>query len=134
MWENTFQAIEESDFKKDIILPGKVAFNDLPILFQNAKIFIFPEIYAGFGIPILESFASKTPVIAARNSSLIEIGGNAAEFFQTSNEKDLAKKIKKILNSEELQKEMVQKGLTHLKNFSWEKCAKETLEIIQGEQ
>lgn len=134
MWEDTIEAIKKSEFESDIVLTGKVSFDELPVLFQNAQVFVFPEMYAGFGIPILESFASGVPVIAAKNSSLIEVGGDAAQFFETSNVSDLSEKIEKVLSNEKLQEEMIKKGKGHLKNFSWEKCARETLEVIKGQK
>ncbi|MDH4330704.1 MAG: glycosyltransferase family 4 protein [Candidatus Moranbacteria bacterium] len=132
MWEKTIEVVEKSEFRSDIVLTGKVSFSELVVLYQNAELFVFPEMYAGFGIPILEAFACGVSVITARNSSLIEVGGDAAQFFKTSDSIDLSEKIEKVLGSEELQTSMIQKGLTHLKNFSWEKCAKETLDVIKN--
>ena len=75
--ETTLRAIKKSSNKKDIILTGKVGFQDLAKLYQGAKVFVYPSLYEGFGIPILEAMASGTPVVTANNSSLAEVGGDA---------------------------------------------------------
>ena len=131
MWESTIEKIKKSPFKKDIILTGKTSFEDLAVLYKNAGIFIFPSLYEGFGIPILEAFASGVPVICARNSSLLEVGGKAAEYFKGSDAEELCGKIEKVLSDKELRNSMVVKGKKQIEKFSWEKCARETLEWIK---
>lgn len=131
-WEKTIEAVEKSSVKKDIVLTDRVPFEELSVLYQNASIFVFPSLYEGFGIPVLESFASKVPVVVAKNSSLEEVGGDAVEYFNDSNASDLSVKIKKVLRNEELQKMMINKGEKQLRKFSWEKCARETLEFLKS--
>ncbi|MFA6183621.1 MAG: glycosyltransferase family 1 protein [Parcubacteria group bacterium] len=131
-WQESMDSIEKSPERDNIILTGRIPFDDLSILQQNATIFIFPSLYEGFGIPVLEAFAAGTPVILARNSSLEEVGGEAAKYFDSLDSKELAQKINEVVNSSELQKEMIAKGKQQLKKFSWEKCAKETLEFIKS--
>ncbi|MCD6149982.1 glycosyltransferase family 4 protein [bacterium] len=133
MWESTIEKIKKSPFKKDIILTGKISFEDLAVLYKNAGIFIFPSLYEGFGIPILEAFASGVPVICARNSSLSEVGGKAAEYFKGSDAEELRGKIEKVLSDKELQNLMIIKGKKQIEKFSWEKCARETLEWIKSQ-
>lgn len=130
-WQKTIEVIERSPFKEDIILTGGISFEELAILYRNAKIFVFPSLYEGFGIPILEAFASGVPVVTAKNSSLTEVGGDAVEYFENNNTDDLAAKIIKVLSDEVLQTGMIEKGLTQINKFSWEKCAKETLAFIK---
>lgn len=130
-WEETVKSVEMSPQKKNIVLTGRVSFDDLAILYQNAKIFIFPSLYEGFGIPILEAFASKIPVISSNNSSLTEVGGEASEYFDGKDEYALKEKIENIINSSEMENKLIEKGLNQLNNFSWEKCARETLEFIK---
>jgi len=131
MWESTTEKIKKSPFKKDIILTGKTSFENLAVLYKNAGIFIFPSLYEGFGIPILEAFASGVPVICARNSSLSEVGGKAVEYFKGSDTEELCGKIEKVLSDKELRNSMVAKGKKQIEKFSWEKCARETLEWIK---
>jgi len=131
-WQETIQAVERSVFKEDIILTNKVSFSELAILYQNSSLFIFPSLYEGFGIPILEAFASNVPVISANNSSLPEVGGGAVEYFDELNADDLAGKIEKILNDKKLKEEMIVRGKKQLQKFSWEKCAGTTLTYLKS--
>lgn len=129
--EKLLEKIEKSQFKKDIILTGKVSFADLPVLYRQAEMFIFPSLYEGFGIPILEAWASETPVIVADNSSLSEIGGSAVLKFKSLDKDELLEKINILLKRDIIKKELVEKGKERVKNFSWEKCAEDTLDFIK---
>lgn len=128
--DSTIKKINNSKFKNEIIITGNLEFKKISALYRNAKTFIFPSLYEGFGIPVLEAMASGIPVICARNSSLTEAGGDAAVYFETGNSQELAGCINKILKDESFEKELVQKGSEHVKNFSWEKCAQETLKVL----
>lgn len=131
-WEETIATVENSSVRDSIILTGRISFDDLSILQQNASVFVFPSLYEGFGIPVLEAFAASTPVICARNSSLEEVGADAVEYFESLNTQELSQKITKVLNNFSLQAKMIAKGRIQLDKFSWEKCAKETLEFIKS--
>lgn len=132
MWEETFAKAENSPFRADIIMPGKLKFDDLGHLVRGAEIYVFPALYEGFGIPLLEALAARVPLVTANNSSLREVGGGAAEYFDAKNAAELAEKIKMVLSDEKLKKEMIARGLTQIKKFSWEKCAAETLEWLES--
>lgn len=132
LFEETMKEIEKSPWKKDIILPGNVPFSDLPALYQSAEIFVFPSLYEGFGIPVLEAFASGIPVITAKNSSLPEVGGEAVLYFEEKNGQDLAEKIKRLLDDKSLKEIFIAKGKEQLKKFSWDKCAQETLDFLKN--
>jgi glycosyltransferase involved in cell wall biosynthesis len=130
--ESTIEKFEKSEFTEDIILTGRADFQDLAVLYNQAEIFIYPSMYEGFGIPILEAMASGTPVIVANNSSLVEIGEDAVETFETRDSLDLFEKIRKMLVNQDMRENLAQKGLKRIENFSWEKCAKETLEVLKS--
>ena len=127
----TLKAVKQSKYKKDIILTGRVSFDDLAKFYQGAEVFIFPSLYEGFGIPLLEAFASRTPVITADNSSLREVGGDGARYFESGNYQALTQVLVQVLKSPTLKKIMVKAGLKECKKFSWEKCAKETLAVLK---
>jgi glycosyltransferase involved in cell wall biosynthesis len=131
MWKGIMNKVENSQYGKDVIITGTVSFSDIISLYQGASLFVFPSLYEGFGLPILEAMASGVPVISANNSSLQEIGGTAAEYFESSNSQDLAEKINSVLNDESKRQQMVVKGMEQIKKFSWDKCAGETLEYIK---
>ena len=123
---------KNSPFHQDIKMLGKVKFDDLGVLFRGAGVFAFPSLYEGFGLPILEAFASQIPVVCTNNSSLPEVAGNAALYFENNNANNLAQKIEQVLKNPELKKDLIQKGTLQLEKFSWEKCAKETLEFLKS--
>ncbi|HEX7586523.1 MAG TPA: glycosyltransferase family 1 protein [Patescibacteria group bacterium] len=132
LWEKTIKKSENSLYKTDIIMPGKLKFGDLGHLMRGASVYVHPSLYEGFGITILEALAAKVPVISAKNSSLAEVGGSAVVYFNEHDPSDLAEKIENVLTNEKLREGLVEKGLGQIKNFSWEKCARETLGYLKS--
>lgn len=132
LWQKTMQKIEDSEFRRDIVVTGTIPFEDLRALYAGASMFVFPSLYEGFGLPVLEAFASGVPVICANNSSLPEVGGDAALYFDAMNPDELMQRMQSFLSDESLRAEYVGKGKKQLKKFSWDKCAKETLEWIRN--
>jgi len=126
------EAREKSVYKEDIILTGRVTFETLRALYQGARFFVFPSLYEGFGLPILEAFASRVPVLTADNSSLPEVAEQAALYCDAESASDIAEKMKHLWGSEALRADLVVQGEAQLKKFSWEKCAEETLRYIQN--
>jgi len=131
-YEKVKKAIEESEFKNDIITPGWVDNDDLPALMRGAKVFVFPSLYEGFGIPILEAFASGTPVVASRGGASQEIGGDACEYVDKLDVVDIARGIEKILHNDEYRMLNIEKGKKRVEEFSWEKSASETWQILRS--
>ena len=114
-----------------IIYPGYVTDDSLVTLFSQAEAFVMPSFEEGFGIPVLESFATGCPVICSRIGALKEVGGNGAHYFNPKDPEDIAKKIMEVINDESLKKKLIQNGEKRLKDFSWKKLAEETLKIYQ---
>ena len=100
-------------------------------LYQNATAFIFPSLYEGFGIPPLEAMANKCPVISSNTSSMPEVIGDAAEYFNPNSIENLIYAIEKVVFSDIRKKELTQLGLDRIKRFSWEKCSNQTLSIYK---
>lgn len=105
--------------------------NDLRALYQNAALFAFPSLSEGFGLPLLEAFASKTPVITSNTSSLPEIAGEAAYFIDPYNTEDISHGLFTLLNNPSLCAELIQKGHERVQQFSWDTCAKKTYKIYK---
>lgn len=129
--EGIFEAREKSAYKEDIILTGRVTFETLRSLYQGARFFVFPSLYEGFGLPILEAMASFLPALTADNSSLREVAGQAALYCNAEDIDDIAEKMEQLWSDGRLRTELVLRGEEQLKKFSWDKCAKETMEYIQ---
>lgn len=130
--DDILAARELSAHKEDIILTGRVSFEELRALYQGARLFAFPSLYEGFGLPVLEAFASSVPVLLASNSSLGEVGGRAALYVNARSTHDIAEKLERLWSDAELRRELVARGHEQLRKFSWDKCARETLDYIQS--
>lgn len=124
--------IKKYNLEKEVIMPGWIEERDLSYILSCASLFIFPSLYEGFGIPILEAMACGVPVCAANRASIPEVAGRAALFFDPENEEEMAKFIEKILKDLNLQKELKEKGKKRALAFSWEKCARKTLEVLES--
>lgn len=112
-----------------IIYPGYVTDDSLVTLFSHAEAFVMPSFEEGFGIPVLESFATGCPVICSDIGALKEVGGNGAKYFDPKTPEDIAEKIMEVLNNESLKNKLVTNGEKRLKDFSWKKLAEATLKI-----
>ena len=99
--------------------------------YKYASIFVYPTKYEGFGLPILESFLYECPVACSYNSSLPEVAGDGATYFNPDDPDDICDKIEKILISSEINEDLKKKSSLQLKKFSWSKCAKETYEFYK---
>lgn len=127
----TLARIERSEFCKDIVVTGTVPFAELAALYRGAAAFVFPSLYEGFGIPLLEAFASRTVAVCADNSSLREVGADAALYFAATDAGELKEKLNKVLSDDNLRAQLIAKGEERIKEFSWKKCAAGTLEAIR---
>lgn len=105
--------------------------SNLVLLYKNAQIFVWPSLYEGFGLPILEAMQNNCPVITSNISSMPEAGGDAALYVDPMDVDDIAKKIQKVLSDKKLRLHMIEKGNKHIKKFSWDHAAKKTLEVLR---
>lgn len=102
---------------------------DLAGLYKNAAAFVYPSLYEGFGIPLLEAMALACPVVCSNASSFPEVVGNAAELFDPSDEENLRETIERVVFSIEHRALLISRGIDRAAIFSWNKCAKETLQV-----
>lgn len=105
--------------------------NELAYIYSKAICFVFPSLYEGFGIPVLESFACNCPAIISNISSLPEVGGNAVEYFNPNSKKSIYSAVKKVVGDANLKKEMITNGKDRLKLFSWQIAAKKIIAIYK---
>lgn len=108
-----------------------VASADMPAIYQAASAMIYPSVYEGFGIPILEALWSKVPVITSNVSCMPETGGDAAKYVNPLDVAEMAAAITDVLTNESLRQDMIKKGLTHAQNFAPEKCADNVMSVYE---
>ena len=106
--------------------------NELYLLYNRALVFIFPSLYEGFGIPVLEAMASSCPVILTNASSFPEVASDAALYFSADNNLELEVRIKELIYNEQKRVSYIEKGLKNVKRFSWEKTADNCIEIFKS--
>ncbi|MBU4338625.1 glycosyltransferase family 4 protein [Patescibacteria group bacterium] len=131
LYEDIFHAAKKSPFKEDIIFTGFIADEDKPYLYNLASLFVYPSFYEGFGFPPLEAMASGVAVITSDCSSFPEVAGDSAMMVNPYNSGQLAWSMGEILSDKNLREKMIKKGLACAEKFSWEKCARETLELFE---
>lgn len=117
---------------KDILLPGFIPDRDLDIVYKNALLYVFPSLYEGFGLPPLEAMAKGLPVVSSDHACMREILGDSAFFFNAGSEGGIAAGINSILKNDSLRSELIRKGYSQIKKYSWERMARETLRIYMG--
>ncbi|MBE6838050.1 MAG: glycosyltransferase family 4 protein [Ruminococcus sp.] len=134
VWDDTTDmddAIEKSKHRDRIIFTGYVDNSTKRRLLSNAEAFVFPSLCEGFGIPVLEAMACGCPVITADNSSLPEVGGDAAIYVDARNTEQLVYEMTRILDDSQLRSSMIEKGFVQKSKFSWEKTAEQVEEIYR---
>jgi glycosyltransferase involved in cell wall biosynthesis len=112
-----------------IIWKGFVADSDIPELFINAKFFIYPSLYEGFGLPLLDAMKLGTPIITTSLGSISEVTGNAALYLNNTSVSDLTEKMYMLIEDKDLRNKLVIQGKLQASNFSWKKTAYETLMV-----
>lgn len=130
--EDVLKAAKESKYSDRILMPGFISDNDRVYLYANACAFIFPSLYEGFGIPILEAFEYNLPVITSRISSMPEVGGEAALYIDEPYDyKGLESLMEKVGSSTEVEKaDLIQKIKKQKSKFSWNKNAEEIMRLF----
>ena len=128
-WQNEaiYQRIESAQRQGWARYLGFVPAEDLPILFAGARLFAFPSLYEGFGLPVLEAMSSGVPVVCANNSSLLEVAGEGALICDAMDVDTLAQHMTRALEDAGWRTESHQRGIAHASGFSWERCAAQTL-------
>jgi len=122
----------ESRLRDKVHFVGKVSDEELGVWYQNAKVFVYPSFYEGFGIPPLEAMGYGVPVAVTNQTSVPEIVGEAGTYFDPHEPSEIAKAINKILESPEYRERSIAAGKDRYRQFTWEATAKKTLEVYKS--
>jgi glycosyltransferase involved in cell wall biosynthesis len=128
--EPDFAAIDQHSLHDRVIPTGFVEEEDLPALYSMADAFVLPSLYEGFGIPLLEAMACGCPIVTSTQGSCPEVVDGAGVLVNPRDSADIAEGIYKVLSDREIAAGLVAKGYQRVAQFSWEKCAGETLDVI----
>ncbi|HNX10939.1 MAG TPA: glycosyltransferase family 1 protein [bacterium] len=124
--------VEEYNLNKEVIMPGWIEEEDLPYLHNRASAFVFPSRHEGFGIPVIQALACGLPTAVSDLPVMREVVAEAAIYFDKDDKEDMTQKLYTLLSDKSLRQELRAKGLSRASQFSWEKCARETLKVFQS--
>lgn len=116
----------------EVILTGAIEQSELVLLLKGARLAVFPSLYEGFCMPMIEAMACGVPTVAANSSCLPEISGGVLRYFSPESVEDMAACIEAVLNNESLRSEVSAKGRTRAAQFDWARCAQQTLSILSS--
>jgi len=129
--EDVLSEAKDSEYASDIIMTGYLSSNDLSSLYYNADVFAYVSIYEGFGLPILEAMAMGLPTVYANNTSMVEVAGEVGIGVDAYDVESITEGLYQLISNSELSKQFSIKGLERASQFTWEKTAKETLEVYK---
>ena len=129
-FQGVFKKIDSVDIPSNMLTLGYVNDRELKALYENALGFIFPSLYEGFGLPVLEAMRAGCPVISSHAASLPEVAGDAALYFDPGDVEDMARVIERFLSDPALQEDMRHKGFLQAKYFKWSTTARRILESM----
>ncbi len=128
-YDQLFRLVTKLGLEDDVRFTGYVQDADKPALYHGTDIFLFPSIYEGFGLPPLEAMTCGTPVISSNTSSLPEVVGDGGITLSPHDQSAWVSGIARLLQQSDFRAQMIAKGHTQAQRFSWERCAKETLDV-----
>lgn len=132
LYDSLFARVERAGLGERIVFPGYIPEEDVPALLSAAAAFVFPSLYEGFGIPVLEAGGCGVPVITSNTSSLPEVAGDAALLVDPHDVDAVADAMYRVVTDPALAAELTRRGHENVKRFSWEKCARETLAVLES--
>jgi len=131
-YQEIFNTVKQLNLENNVFFAGYVDDFDIPYILEKAEAFIYPSKYEGFGLPLLEAMACGVPVISSNTPALLEVAEGVSEIVDRKNVEDIARGIKKVLEDEEYRNKLIKRGFKRVQEYSWDKVAKQTLEIINS--
>lgn len=131
---NIQNEIESLNLNDRVVLPGHVNEDQLNCIYENASIYVFPSIYEGFGIPALEAFSHKVPVISSNYGALPEVVGPDGLYFDPLDPHDMKQSILKVMNNPALQEQLIENGIKRLEIYNWESACNRLIEIFASDK
>jgi glycosyltransferase involved in cell wall biosynthesis len=126
-----YRFVTDLGLEDSVIFTGYVPDDHLPLLYNAARIFVFPSLYEGFGLPPLEAMACGTPVVCSSAGALAEVVGSAAQMFDPFDVEDITQKILQVASSQQLQTSLRERGMQTARRFSWDAMAGQTLAVYR---
>lgn len=127
-----FDALDRSRIRDRVQFTGYVPEADLPALYTGARAFVFPSLYEGFGLPVLEAMACGTPVITSNAASLPEVAGDSALMVNPLDTQAIAQAIHRIVTNDDLHQALSLAGIERARLFTWEQTARRTLDVYRA--
>lgn len=131
LYEEIFNKVKELNLESEVVFTDYVTDEELEVLYQNTKLFVFPSLYEGFGFPPIEAMARKVPVLTSKEGALPEIVGDAALNCDAYNIHDISVKMIDGLSNEELRCSLIEKGIKRSEYFSWENTSKKMIKVYE---
>jgi glycosyltransferase involved in cell wall biosynthesis len=131
LYDDIFGQVQALGLAERVVFTGYVPDEALPLWYNAAELLVFPSVYEGFGLPVVEAMACGTPVIAANSSSVPEAVGEAGLLFNPNDVQTLVNQMTAVLANRDLYNKLSQQGLAHAQRFSWERAGRETAVVYQ---
>ena len=131
-YDTLLRMVDKYSLKENVLFLDFVDRDDLPLLYAGATYFVFPSLYEGFGLPVLEAMACGTPVVASKVSSIPEVAGDSAVFINPYQINNIAEKMMMVSSNADLRERFRAKGLDRVNSFTWLRTASQTVDILKA--
>jgi glycosyltransferase involved in cell wall biosynthesis len=131
MYQQIFEQVTSLGLEERVRFPGYIPRADLPALYSGARAFVYPSRYEGFGFPVLEAMSCGTAVITTNVSALPEVAGDGALLVAPDDVSGLAEALGRVVQDESFRRELSNRAQARAAQFSWDRCARETLQVYQ---
>lgn len=132
LYGGVFERVRELGLESDVTFTGYVPDDDLPAIYSGAEVLVYPSFFEGFGLPPLEAMACGVPVVASREPAFPEILGDAALLADPGDPADIARLVLAALSDQTLRARLVEKGMRRAGRYTWEDCARRTLDVFES--